>query len=101
MSADGLDFISSFHVLLWSDTPKILRTRRELCVYLRERKRQALGKTIINVILNDSQPGKRTEQWGRRGPAGYPPRTRGNRVALRAYATGSEHPLDNMVSYNL
>lgn len=72
MSADGLDFISSFHVLLWSDTPKILRTRRELCVYLRERKRQALGKTIINVILTIASQVRGQSSGEGRGPAGYP-----------------------------
>lgn len=75
--ADGLNFISSFQVLLWSDTPKILRTRRELCVYLRKRKRQALGKTIINVILTIASEVRGQSSGEGRGLAGYSPRTRG------------------------
>ena len=85
LSADGLDFISLFQVLLWSYTSKILKTRRELCVYLRKERDKPWARPLSTYSF-ESQPGKRIEQRGRKTFGRLLSKDQGNRVTPRGQA---------------
>lgn len=74
--------------------------KARVVICLRQRKRQALGKTMISVILTTARQVLGQNNGEGRGPTGYSPRTRplGGQGDPQRAATlfVNEHPIENI-----